>query len=323
MANRKLIPHSRALEIHEDIAAWMSTEAAYEHVAVDHLRMISALPGNAGLEPDPLFSAYKDEIIGAYDSEAAALKATTPTFCTEDFGTMLLAMAETAPGGNIGVDDFTDKSGLLIFQEAIDVRAVEPNDLTLHGIRALSFTVMSYRDAHVLLLRYWSEGLITGNEKKVPGRTRLRAGHPCLTPLAVSGLDQDFAVVRLLRSYFALIKSPISVVATEPRNTKINPRTKRSLRTDAIRRVYLRHPEHARYEADEAAAAREGRAPMRAHWVRGHWRNQHYSTAGEHRWIWIDGYIKGNPEHGTMSTRKVAVARADPSELRELVGAVS
>ena len=48
---------------------------------------------------------------------------------------------------------------------------------------------------------------------------------------------------------------------------------------------------------------------LRSHWVRGHWRQQWYPSIQDHRTIWIDGFIRGDAELGTVTGRKIYVAR--------------
>ena len=62
----------------------------------------------------------------------------------------------------------------------------------------------------------------------------------------------------------------------------------------------LHKPETAQYELDGVRGT-----VQRQHWVRGHWRKQWYATMEDHRLKWIDGFIKGDPELGTVNARKV------------------
>lgn len=252
-----------------------------------------------------------------------AVKDATPVYCTSDYTTMLTTMASAAPKSALAVPDITSPTGLLVFEETT-VLNLGPRNAPIGGVRAYSWCIIPSDDPTntSLMLRVWTDEKRGPSTPVIPSRFKLYPG-----PLAMLNINpatawtaDDHVYARILQSHFALMKSPLTLEDPVVRDPKTSPRTKRSL-GDTLRRVYLRHPEYAGYEADEAAAAREGRAPMRAHWVRGHWRNQHYSTFNENRWIWIDGYIKGNPENGTVTTRKICVARASTSEVRELAGA--
>lgn len=72
-----------------------------------------------------------------------------------------------------------------------------------------------------------------------------------------------------------------------------------------VRVLSLVNPEHGRYELDAATGRK-----LRAHWVRGHWRNQWYATAQEHKTIWVDGFVRGDASIGTVGGARVYAARA-------------
>jgi hypothetical protein len=71
-----------------------------------------------------------------------------------------------------------------------------------------------------------------------------------------------------------------------------------------IRVLSLRNADHGRYELDAATGRK-----VRQHWVRGHWRNQWYSSLQDNRAIWIDGHVKGDASAGIVTGPKVLVAR--------------
>jgi len=318
MAIPKLIPHSRAFEIQEDIAAWMTTAAAFEHVSTSYIMLFRNAPRFKDVPFDQRVRSMYSALQEIATAESNAMAGTTATYCSSDYGLMLSTMANVAPKSKLSPSDVPSREGVLIFEEPVTIEASDGLP-TLRDVRALSWYIVPGPVDEWFATRLWAEVSRSATANRIPGRTRLFAGG-----MNISNLDddtaRDYSLTRLLQAHFALLKSPLTVDEPVERNPKISPRTRRSLAVDSIRRVYLRHPEHARYEADEADAAREGRAPVRAHWVRGHWRNQPYPRTGEVKWIWIDGYIKGSPEDGTVTTRKLLVARATPSEVRELVG---
>lgn len=77
-----------------------------------------------------------------------------------------------------------------------------------------------------------------------------------------------------------------------------------------VRRVYLRRPEHAAAELEAARDARAGRT-VRGHWVAGHWKRQWHASIGEHRWIRIEGYPRGDFDAGEVDIPKARIARGD------------
>lgn len=110
----------------------------------------------------------------------------------------------------------------------------------------------------------------------------------------------------LMVSLAAISRSPLSESEGGPVPSDGTSRGHSSTRS-SIRRSYLRHPEYGSMEIQAA------RGKMRAHWVRGHWRRQWYSSIQEHRFIWVDGFPKGNPDRGEVKGSKILVARGDDS----------
>lgn len=320
MAKPKTLPQAAALEIQEDIFAWLGTRVGYQEVLFNQVRLFEKIHG-AGVYPAQhvvdQMEGFMPEVL---PREKGSIGSNSPTYCTADYGSLLLTMASSAPKDSLNVSDVAQSQGMLVFETPMTFEM--PGDVPdIERVRVFSwYTLLEDTRRNVLniYMRAWTETRRTQETPQIMSRHKLFPAPLALTGIGPGVEPVDHLMIRLLQSHFALLKSPMSSEEAAVRDPRGTPRTKRSL-GDSIRRVYLRRPEVAQYEADEAAAAREGRAPMRAHWVRGHWRNQHYSTANENRWIWIEGFIKGNPENGTVSTRKVGVARASASELRELV----
>ena len=110
-----------------------------------------------------------------------------------------------------------------------------------------------------------------------------------------------------VRAVTALAQSPQvkNEVATDHglKPGKKQGRRKQPVHDTQVRVLSLRHPEHGTYELDAATGRR-----IRAHWVRGHWKNQWYPASQEHRTIWIDGYVKGDVKLDVITGPKVYVA---------------
>ena len=312
---RKGITHARALEIQEDIAAWMVTENATEFFFADFAHAYQTQTGFDPLDNRELVLLSSE---ASRIAELEAMRKSVPVYCTTDFALMTLTMSATAPADSITMSDLPAPAGILIFEEPFDL--ARDGGRPVPEIRALSWHLREAEGKDTILnVRFWSGQATISPRFRVMSRDRLYAGGANSSAIDDSrDRHADYRLVRLLRSAFTLMRSPLTGDEKVPRNPKTNPRTKRSLSTDSVRRVYLHRPEYARYEADEAAAEREGRAPMRAHWVRGHWRNQPYPKLGDRKWIWIDGFIKGSPEHGTVTGKKILIARVNaPEEFAE------
>jgi len=127
--------------------------------------------------------------------------------------------------------------------------------------------------------------------------------------LAVSEGDHGImhANIGLLRSVQALLRSPQTVVGEPGNGADELPATKKQRRKAAsapkdrrIRVVSLKNSEHGRYQLEAVTGRR-----LRAHWVRGHWRNQWYASTQQHRVIWVDGFVRGDATLGTVTGRKI------------------
>lgn len=321
MAQPKTLPQAAALEMQEDINSWLRTKTALSEVLTNHVNILKSVPG-IGMNEAEMVNTVLSWMPVIMEQESYAVGGNSPTFCSPDYTSMLHTMTASAPKDAMRAIDLTQPSGFLVFADPFTLELPEgvPD---LERVRAFSWYIrpgMPGGGAIGVFTRIWSETKRSQWTPQIMSRHKVFPAAAGLTLLGPDNGSEDNVFSRMLQAHFALLRSPMSSEESAVRNPKTNPRTKRSLGDD-IRRIYLRRPEVAQYEADEAAAAREGRAPMRAHWVRGHWRNQRYARSGENRWIWIDGFIKGNAENGTVTTRKVGVARASASELRKLVTA--
>lgn len=342
MTKRSGITHSRALEIQEDLSAWLHSDRAAEFFRAESIDDYMY----QGLNVESVIAGI-DRVEEAAEMhrwmELRHLDEWIPTFCTKEFGLMAVTMARSAPHDAMIQSDLPDIAGLLVFEEPITLEARPGTEQPARPGTGLSFGHPQARAARAFVdrpvndevsmvralswytwtdtradgrttwvcARVWTEKQPAGTRGQYPvkGRVRLYPGDRVSSPVTESRTGHaDWAAIRLLRSAFALMASPMTRSDEELRNVKTHPRTKRSS-ADSIRRVYLRHPEHAHYEAEEERAAREGRAPTRLHWVRGFWRHQWYPKAHTHRWIWIEGFPRGYIEAGVVSSPKIQVAR--------------
>ncbi len=113
---------------------------------------------------------------------------------------------------------------------------------------------------------------------------------------------------RILQTFAALSRTPLVRDESAPGSKAARQAAARAgLQDRPIRRVYLRRPQDGPAELEAARAERAGRPP-RAHWVRGHWKDQWYPSIEEHRTIWVSGYPRGDFSAGTVGGTKVLVA---------------
>lgn len=110
-------------------------------------------------------------------------------------------------------------------------------------------------------------------------------------------------IIKYIRSAFAIAETrganDKTVTVKVPR-----PKTKHGKRQPPrvvdVRTVSLARPEYAHYESDAATGRK-----VRAHWVRGHWREQWYASEEVHRTLWIEGHMRGDAGLGTVTGARV------------------
>lgn len=99
--------------------------------------------------------------------------------------------------------------------------------------------------------------------------------------------------IRWIYTAFYLMAQKLAVEVRVPTDRATKRRAEREGRTvpDTIKVVSLRRLEAARLKTQQTE-----KEPVEWHWqweVRGHWRNQYYRAANEHRPVFVEAYIKG------------------------------
>lgn len=245
-------------------------------------------------------------------------------FAHDDFAQMMNAAAITAPQRLIKPHELLADSGFLYFETEQNLTEIAD---VYQPVRAISWSTnsdhTSQSDRRMLQVFIWCEGHHRAEEwdnlSVTVGAPREinYAMHVCgfsFTPIDQHMTDQPIEkaadrhgpIIGLIRAIGAIASSPASI----QQDAAVKPRTKKKKRRgtssvpSSVRILSLHNPDHGRYELDAATGRR-----VRAHWVRGHWRNQWYAKDQEHRIIWIDGFAKGDAERGIITAPKVYVAR--------------
>lgn len=247
---------------------------------------------------------------------------------TESFSQMMWAAALSAPDTLVQPHELIFDRGCIYFEQEQDFSDIVE---TYQPVRAMSWGVSINPDnpgRQMLEIFLWCEGRHRKDEWDQLGpnlgapRKINHAMHVCgfsFLPLNLTNQSQPIKrnierhrkMCGFIRAIGAIAASPATTHSTIDARTK-SERKKRTRRGDLptqsreLRVLSLRRPEHGRYELDAATGRRQ-----RSHWVRGHWRNQWYASTEEHRIIWIDGFVKGDPELGGVSGPKIHVARGD------------
>lgn len=82
---------------------------------------------------------------------------------------------------------------------------------------------------------------------------------------------------------------------------------KAGLMDSRVRRLYLQKADNGAYELEALRAQRHG--TPRGHWVRGHSRHTWFPSVEEHRWQWVEGFLRGDFTKGAVSGERIQFAR--------------
>lgn len=298
---------------HRSLYGYMDAKQVLEQMGQDH-----------HLLQDPHDNAL-------YEASVLEDKETMVILAQPDFTQMLLAAAMTAPSEALHHDELLARNGVVFFSEEQDF-----SELTMsaeHPVRAIQWmTVESLRGTHMIgKVLYeghheWSRLMAATAPEDTGGPDQITIGiperHQHLLPSEF--IDTSVAVGRdipstsefsgllgLFRSITAIAASShtqddtVAVVQKKKAQKRKNSRSSRGPNSDpSVRVLSLVNSEYGQYEMDAATGRK-----LRQHWVRGHWRNQWYSSIQQNRRIWVDGFVRGNRELGTLTGPKVYVAR--------------
>lgn len=259
---------------------------------------------------------------------------TTTILAQEDFTQMLRAAALTAPNTELHRDELISPKGMLFFAKKQDL-----SDLILCQeplIRAISWWAVETLDGTAIQITFYLDGpsawrLVLDAATPEPGApftddddcVGAEELHRFLLPVeqVYTTVDQDdddnlptdekfIRGVGLIRSINAVVKSAHTrnkLTDTESEKQRKIRRRKGLRQPRQVRVLSLVNPDYGRYEMDAATGRK-----LRSHWVRGHWRQQWYPSIQDHRTIWIDGFIRGDADLGTVTGRKIYIAKGAP-----------
>lgn len=238
---------------------------------------------------------------------------------------MVLAASIGAPDGVLHEDELLAPRGVVFFERPTRIFEDIFDNLTADDIapvRAISWELpYEAGERLVALTTYFDGSETTFVQPELQGVTeemRLRSEKfaqqtaaymnvGLINNFRLSDYENEFQnssqkLINYLRALTAIARSPRTNAVTKPVTVARRKKGKRTYTKERnVTVMSLHHPETAQYELDGAT----GRSHQRQHWVRGHWRNQWYATVEDHRLKWIDGFIKGDPEKGTVQNRKV------------------
>lgn len=245
---------------------------------------------------------------------AASMRTFDPVWCDPPMVDLLAAAADTYPVEPMRPEQLLAPDGMVIFAKPMPVVWRGDGDDEEHRLAAVSWgESLSTADGRPFTaITAWHR--FTGLRREGSGETvryvGLRPqshsmGAPWIVPTDVGGPASPH---RLLQAFSALVRLPLVRDEHGPASKSARKEGERAgVQNAAVRRVYLRRPEHAQEELEAARAARQAR-PARGHWVRGHWKQQWYASLEEHRPLWVSGYPRGDFTTGAVPGVKMLVA---------------
>jgi hypothetical protein len=294
-----------ALRMQSALARWLRTsdgaKVAHAVNEVIHAAFSSAE------EPD--WERSGREAIRTADIVATS----TLIWCDPHMVDMWAAAADTYPDEELEEHHLPDPEGIIILSKPLP-RVIDPNpEYAKEEISAITWSMALNGSGVILMTWYRRRGLDKVGWGRNPRRTILAPG---LSPSSLGIREigrrcEGEETVRLLQALTGLIRSPLVDEAVEAGSKAARKEAARAgIGDPRIRRVYLRKPEHA---AAELQAARDARVDQstKGHWVSGHWKRQWHPSIGEHRWIRIEGYPRGEFIPGGVTLPTVRVARGD------------
>lgn len=284
--------------------------------------------------PDTLYAMGEVEDIQEEQISSWNPRTTHSILATQSFTDMVVAATLSAPNAPLRQEDIITESGTIFFEKPLYLRdfksMLRPDDpfhaayAMDHPIRAIHWypklSDPAFYGIETLIEGTYVREDIEAYQANAPNAALAPVGYWDHLVTATTGVAQINATpeehdkkptaikhaIAMLRSAKAILDSPLSTQNTGETKHR-QKKSKRSRRakdidTSTVRVVSLRRPEYGKYELD-AATGHTPKTPQRMHWVRGHWRNQWYPSAQEHRPRWIDGYIKGNADYGDVTDR--------------------
>jgi hypothetical protein len=264
-------------------------------------------------------------IAGVFEDENTAT-----ILAQDDFAEMLKAAALTAPNTELYRDELIAPRGMLFFARAQDLSTVIKSSEA--PIRAISWWTVATLEHTVVQIRFYVDGpelwrAMLAQDTPMPGApfsddegiVGIEGMYRFVVPVESidTAVDQDTGslpttaefthALGLVRSINAVAKSAhtrSALAGTESEKQRKIRRRKGLRQPRQVRVLSLVNPNYGRYEMDAATGHK-----LRSHWVRGHWRQQWYPSIQDHRTIWIDGFIRGDAELGTVAGRKIYVAK--------------
>lgn len=252
------------------------------------------------------------------------LKDTTPIWCDRAMVDLLAAAAAAFPDQAIRSELLLPPMGIMVFAKPLPLEWLLNDRQTVR--KALPQTQVITWDLlkgdTFYLANAWYVAAPAVVNVPGHGKARIRRLWPggCnelwfKTPPPEQRNDShEQAILRLLNAFAGLCRTPLVQEDTKAASSKARRATARSkLANPLIRRLYLRHPEAGQEELN--ALRRERAGSPRGHWVRGHWKNQWFSSVEEHRPTWIEGYPRGDFTKGEVTGEAVLVAKSSATEV--------
>lgn len=269
-------------------------------------RLVEDLWCDAGITPRQLC----DDIAEGISSDSV------PVFVSSQFAQMWIEAAQTIPDTTLSADMLPAKKTVFIFSEPIEVFDEESQSRIfpeteegeLASIRMFSVRnegdvawVDTFLDGPAVdeyirqhnFLSYATKETFFFPTPAASAWVPL-SGNKHTIPEAYRSLNQ------LLTAFMPLLESQM-VDKTSVRVQKPQKKHREHTPSREVTVVSLMTPEYTSTGSAETGQHHRNRA----HWVRGFWRKQWYPSKQEHRPKWVDGFMRGDPSLGIVTSKKI------------------
>lgn len=242
-----------------------------------------------------------------------------PVFVSSQFAQMWIEAAKTVPNTTLLADMLPAKKTVFVFSEPVEVFSEELKSRIFPWFRKEEITgarMLAVRnEGDIAWVNVFFDGpenddyirrhnILSSTTKEsfffpTPSASAWvpLAGSKHIIPEAFRSLNQLLTAFLPLLESQMVEKTSVQVQKPQKKHKKhASPTPPREITV-----VSLMTPEYTSTGSAETGQHHRNRA----HWVRGFWRKQWYPSKQEHRPKWVDGFMRGDPSLGIVTSKKI------------------